>query len=1415
MSHSQSQMLSHSRITGVRFSMIGSDEIIKESCVPIKSADLLRQDVPYEEGLCDPRTGTVDHGYKCQTCHHNKRYCLGHPGHYNLNYPVISPMALGETRKWLKLICFNCARPIIHDSQWNRFTGKKRLDEAQKIARTGNKRCVNPDCKTVHPTISKDKLEPLMVYASYNEDPNPKTVTRKEIIYPHMILALFNRIADSTVISLGKSVSSHPRNFVTTVIKIPPITVRPDVKKMGGGKMANDDITAILQVIIRKSEMLPTTLPEQIDEKTKRAIYELNNACYDMIKANKENSVNSYSLRIKGKTGQPRNHMMGKRVFGMCRAVIVGDVDLRIEQVGLPLVFACTLQRKETVQEFNKVRLMRYVNNGRHSYPGCTKVVKKSTGIEYSGSNIMNLEIENGDSIYRDLIDGDAIGLTRQPSLKPSSNTTMSIKVYLDPLKLAFGINVLIVKGYFDGDFDGDEMGGPVYGVISTVNETLMLSSPPNWFISHSNSCPIVGQVEDGIMGTYELTKASVRLNKYHALLLFGKTIHLPPINEQEITGRDVISKLLEPTPINFTRTPTYYNKALAAYMDYDPRDIKVKIDHGRLVSGVLDKASVGGGGNGGLYHVVGNKYGNQAALDLMFDMQQTAIGFLYQHGHTIGIKDLVLSPEANKEIDQIAQNILLKSRLVTDQLNEQNIVPPIGMTVEQYYEAQQVNVLKVFDDFLDPVMSSINPKINGLFKLIIVGSKGAMPNLFNMVSAVGPKLINGERIKQKFGYKRTLSFFPRFATSAESRGYIASSYIKGLNSDEYFFNAMNSRFDFISVALNTSVTGEQMRKSIKNLESLITNNHRMSMKANNIVQLVYGEDYLDPRAVERVTFPTVMLGDKEFAAEYGPAGPFFDALSADRARYRDIFLRVEDMNISEVMSNERSMPVNVARIVEDITRANPTAVKGDLAEMIAHVDSMCKGIPYVLINEIQEKAQTPVPEYIREACWLLTMLIRSYLYPKVLEKMNMTVLQLITDEIRLVYSKSLIEYGTAVGIIAAQSFSQPLTQYMLDSKHRSASGGTSKSGMTQAKEVMAARDVDKLVSPSMFLRVLPEYETDHGRVQEIANNIEVMRLRQFATIVQVFFEKYGEPVHPKYAPEAAFIKEFVSMNPLLAPPGDLVRWCIRMEINKTSLILKNMSMEIIINRLRDVFPDLYIVYTPENAMNIVIRVYMQNSMKDAKGNLVFKGLINTEQINDIRDEIVGTIIRGVDGIISTTVSKVARSRIADDGAIVRADNMWAITTVGTNFVGLMNNKFIDTPKIQTDAIIEVYRTLGIEAARQKLISELRNLVGCNHRHYLMYADEMTFTGRVTSIERTGLSNREATNWLLRIGFGTPIQVLEEAGINAALDEVTGVTAPLMLGSIPLIGTLYNKFQVNGEMVKNNVKRADDYLDLL
>jgi DNA-directed RNA polymerase beta' subunit len=964
---------------------------------------------------------------------------------------------------------------------------------------------------------------------------------------------------------------------------------------------------------------------------------------------------------------------------------------------------------------------------------------------------------------------------------------------------------------------------------IATRNEITEMSSIHNWLISHAYSSPAyIGQVDDSIIGSFELTRSNVRFDKYHAMLLFANTSKLPIFEKDTYTGRDIITKVLEKTPVTFRRNTTWYNENFAGIINYDPTETKVFIDNGVHKEGVLDSSSIGST-RGGLFHHIANEYGSRESLRVMFDIQQVAIGNIFQKGFSIGIMDIIIDENTRKRIFDIESTIINESELITDRLNRGEIIPPIGKTTEQFYEELQISKLKVLDDFSVPILQNTNTNSNNLFKLVSSGSKGKMQHVYHIKSAIGQILINGERVRQNYSYKRTLPYFKRFDTNPESRGYITNSYFTGMSPAQNFFNAGNARFDFITKALSTSITGEQNRKSIKNLESIVINNMRMCTKADNIIQLLYGEDGADPRSLMDVKFYTVKISDKQLENDYYYKSSIkslqnifdkeFKYIKFDRNEYRRRFLNLERSNVSDLFTDERPMAVNVGRLIEIIMDEHKNEFKpiGNnakaLAKMVLDVEEFCSKLPYVYLNDIQEQNKFRLPEYLISATWLLKMSVRMHLCATKLTKFNETLLINIMRLIRIKLALSFVDYGTAVGIIAAQSFSAPLTQYMLDAQHRSVTGGTSKSGMDRAKEILGARKTERLSAPSMLITVTPDIQHNRAEVQELANKIEVMKLKQFVSIWQIFFEKYGNPIHPQYKHESAMIKEFEKYNPLLKQPNDLVNWCIRFTMDKSNMILKNMSLETIITKLRDVYNQSFIVYTPENSKHIIIRIYFRSGM--------FKTLIDERLLEGIVRNMLEVNIRGVENIRMTEVVKVIRHVISDEGSVIRSsekNEIYGIKTLGTNFTGVMNMKKIDRNTLITDSIDETQRMLGISAARKRIISELRQLGdgrGINYRHFAIYADEMTYTGKVTSIERAGLNKREINNVLLRLGFVSPVPTLEEAAVNTMEDTVTGVTAKLLIGTTPDIGTAYNQFYINEDFIKKNVVKADKWLDSL
>jgi hypothetical protein len=284
-------------------------------------------------------------------------------------------------------------------------------------------------------------------------------------------------------------------------------------------------------------------------------------------------------------------------------------------------------------------------------------------------------------------------------------------------------------------------------------------------------------------------------------------------------------------------------------------------------------------------------------------------------------------------------------------------------------------------------------------------------------------------------------------------------------------------------------------------------------------------------------------------------------------------------------------------------------------------------------------------------------------------------------------------------------------------------------------------------------------------------------------------------------------IKSFELHNPNIIVPNDLTKWVIRFELSKLTMILKNMDLETIIFTLMKKFPDIFIVYSAENDDVIVIRCYLSN--------LIFKKLnkITLDTISNFKNVITNTVIRGVHGVNAANVVKKNKSYVSDDGSI-QSKLVYAIQTNGTNFDAIMENPFLDTQLCQTDSIKEVEKIFGIEAARHKLRSELEKLMpGISQAHYSIYADEMCSTGIITGISKSGLEKREAHNVLLRTSYSFMNQVMRSAAVNSRKGKIYGMSAPLMIGRAPYVGSTYNQIAIDHDFVEKNTKTISNVID--
>lgn len=1419
-------VIPNTQIYAIEYNILTDEENLRDSSVRVMNSELFKLNKTVDEGVYDAHMGTTDFDYQCTTCANEKGKCPGHSGHIVLNYPVKDPIYREELIKWLKVICGNCGNCVSRDIP----RASKPLEELikKKIKRMSN-------CEYCDEPITKVKKSE---HASYMFMVLKKIGDRKPEqveLNNYEIKNILDKVTDKTVKLLKPSMETHPKNLVRTILRVPPNTIRPDMKKIGGGKSNMNDTTVFLKQIVNVNNDIPATKEFDLKQVDKYNTLELtidsylrgSSATGDQQKFVTNNStiLTSIAQRIPGKEGHIRRFLLGKRVMMIARAVITTDPLVRIDEVGVPISIASQIQIPTTAASYNIAELSTYVINARDSFPGATHVYIQAQARKISIHKLpKEYVLKIGDIVYHDLLDGIMVLLNRQPSLGKSSIGAHRIKIV--PTGLTFRLNVSACNAY-GADFDGDQMHMIVCQDIQTRVEIDKLSNIGNNMISNQTASPLFGNYYDSLIGISVLTQSDTLLSKKQAMGLFaGIDIASKRIkfDKKQYSGRELFSMILP--NINFSeKSASMYLPQYAQFIKYNSQDIKVKITRGKLESGIVDKATAGQGERGSIYHVIHNDYGKDVALNAIYNSHQMANSFLYYSGFTSGYNDIRISDKASEMVREKISKTIADSKAITQKLNNGTLIVPKGSAMRDFYEREQLAVLEPGSDFIEPILADIDFYTNGLACLIFRKSKGKPGNFISINAAIGSQLVGDHRPPAKLA-GRTSPYFHRYEDHPISLGYVVDSWRIGIRPESYIFSCAESKHGIIANAISTMVAGAQSRILMKNTDSVITDNNRKSMKFNNVLQLLYGDNGVNICKTERVYINTAKIGNEaikkyhmkatSFAKQFHTSGiqklldEEYDQICKDRNRYREIFLEMEKFNLgSSLFTNEVDSPVNPFRIIEDVIFRHERKGTLNPESAITRIRQSVKNLAYAYFNENYEQQQRRIPENILRCMELVHITIRSYLNTHYLMKHGVEddMLTIILDTIKTTMKSSLMHSGSAVGVDCSQSLSEPLTQFVLDSKNKS--GGLARaevSILVRIKEIYSARSTTAMKSPLMTILVKEEYELDKARVQQIASYIKMMHFDSFSTMEQIFEEEFGKPVHPKYIHEKAWIADYMKYNE--SPPSNLIRWCIRFELARDNLFTNSIKLEKIILELTRQFPEMYFVHTPETASKIIVRVYLKSTM--------FKNISpSLKSMKGFLESINKCVIRGIDNIINTEVVEMIKSYVDDKGEIANK-KIFVIQTTGSNLAKILENPYINRYSTQTNSILEFSSVFGIDAARHKIISELMNIMdGSLYAHCSLVADEMTFSGEVTAILKSGLAVREKENIPLRMSFQSPLEVLKVAGLENAKTKLTGISGPIVLGQIGKVGTIYNDIILNKEFVKNEMTYKQEHLEEL
>jgi len=327
-------------------------------------------------------------------------------------------------------------------------------------------------------------------------------------------------------------------------------------------------------------------------------------------------------------------------------------------------------------------------------------------------------------------------------------------------------------------------------------------------------------------------------------------------------------------------------------------------------------------------------------------------------------------------------------------------------------------------------------------------------------------------------------------------------------------------------------------------------------------------------------------------------------------------------------------------------------------------------------------------------------------------------------------YVKSIVDPGEAIGVVAAQSIGEPGTQMTLRTFHFAGIRELNVTlGLPRLIEIVDAKKV--LSTPMMTIYLIDDYKRDREKALEVARKIEYTKL--------------------------VAVTKTVSTN--------IAETSIDIEFDQGMLKDKGVTTEMVIKAIEKMkLPDRKIVFDESNPYSL---------------RIIFNDIQSLSQLFKLKEKLLNAKIKGIKGI---------------NRAIVRRkEDEYVIITEGSNLLGVASVEGVDFSRIETNSVYEVAEVLGIEAAREVLIKEIKEVLeqqglDVDIRHIILVADMMTWTGKVRQIGRHGVSG-EKESVFARASFEVTVKHLLEAASRGETEEFKGIMENIIVGQPIKVGT--------------------------
>lgn len=358
--------------------------------------------------------------------------------------------------------------------------------------------------------------------------------------------------------------------------------------------------------------------------------------------------------------------------------------------------------------------------------------------------------------------------------------------------------------------------------------------------------------------------------------------------------------------------------------------------------------------------------------------------------------------------------------------------------------------------------------------------------------------------------------------------------------------------------------------------------------------------------------------------------------------------------------------------------------------------------------------------------------------------------------------------------------------------------------GVPRIEEILSLSENPK--NPSCTVYLLHTEQEDQEKAKEYINYLEHTKLKDLVELIEIYYDP--DDMNTLINEDKSIMQYYNQFEKLLDECGAETedgrkksKWLLRIKLNKENMLEKNLTMEDIHFAIKNSHKDnVSCIYSDYNSDDLIFRIRI-NILSNKKK-------INNQESLDQSDEIYmlknfqdnlldNLIIRGIKNIDKVILRKVTDNIVENEGKFDKQE-YWVLDTVGTNMLDILALSYIDKNRTYSNDIQEIYRVLGIEAARQSIFNEISEVIEfdgtyINYHHLTMLCDRMCCNDKMVSVFRHGINNDDIGP-IAKASFEETPEMFLKAARHGELDNMKGVSSNILCGQEGYYGT--SSFQV-------------------